>query len=147
MATLHGYSVNVGDIVYHYRFGPCIVKAICDAGIIIESEKRPIEHGPYDENGKLCKTDENPSIFWDRVIYEIPDKSDSKIDWSKVPEGTPVEVKDKLHDDWTKRIFLAFAARKTNSRFVTYSYCKNVIVSWKYCRLAPDVEVKEAWLK
>lgn len=146
MARLHGYPIKPGEHVWHYRFGPCKVRTICDAGIIIEDEEGCIEHGPYDEQGRLCKTDALPSIFWAPVTINFPAKPEPEINWYKVPQGTPVYVSDNPALGWTPHTFVAYTDTELMYGKYVAADSQGYVDSWKYCRLAPDVEVKEEWL-
>lgn len=73
-------------------------------------------------------------------------KPEPEIDWSKVPAGTPVEVRD-VGEKWFRgKQFLAFTPDDTYQYWVK-SIPPWFAVGWKLCRLAPGIEVKEDWLK
>ena len=148
--TLHGYPLKVGDRVWHLRFGwSRVTQIFSDNEFFIESEEDEIERGRYDEDGKVSFTDQSPVVFWQPVEITPPPKPEPEIDWSKVPEDTPVEVSLGT-SDWKK-------ARFVKETFITGGCFRYLVyipdVEGPVFRVSPEirlasgVEVKKEWLK
>ena len=146
--TLHGYPLKVGDRVWHLRFGwSRVTQIFSDNEFLIESEEDEIERGRYDEEGKVSFTDQSSVVFWQPVEITPPPKPEPKIDWTKVPQGTPVEVRDSSRKDWLNKKFLVYSKEKLSFGHYVVFDDAGVVNTWRYCRLVPDVEVKKEWLK
>ncbi len=72
-------------------------------------------------------------------------KPEPEIDWSKIPPGTFVEVRDGDNEEWIRCPFLVFTPDEEYRYWVVKS--PTYASAWYQCRLAPDVEVKKKWLK
>ena len=83
-------------------------------------------------------------------------KTEKDIDWSKIPRGTKVQYKDNKEYKWNNGYFVKgyeyddypfeISKLKEDDSFSElimedYSGC------YKYCRIHPDVEIKEEWYK
>ena len=79
-----------------------------------------------------------------------------KIDWTKIPQGTKVQVRDYEGDKWRNGYFYKYKEGsdfpfkitefKEDDSFVGIKLEDNY-VSWEQCRLYEDVEVQEDWYK
>lgn len=81
--------------------------------------------------------------FWLEEEYIEPPKP--KVDWSKVPVDTLVQVRDDENDKWALRYFKWFV-RGHRTPFVTWAdgatskTAEACTEYWKYCELAEDEE-------
>ena len=81
--------------------------------------------------------------FWLEEEYIEPPKP--KVDWSKVPVDTLVQVRDDENDKWALRYFKWFV-RGHSTPFVTWDdgatskTAETCTEYWKYCELAEDEE-------
>lgn len=84
-------------------------------------------------------------------------EKEKEIDWNKVPEGTKVQVSDFRDDcDWVNRYF-----RSCNPKgfpfftFEVWNRDKDKFTKkgfegreqWKFCKIHPEVKIKEEWYK
>ena len=79
-----------------------------------------------------------------------------EIDWSKVPRGTKVQVKDKEEREWENSYFIKYESSKGEYPFQAnewqdddYTGFKMEQYSdfYKYCRIHESVEIPEEWYK
>jgi len=63
--------------------------------------------------------------------------AETEIDWSKVPEGTWVYVRDQLHEDWYKRKFIRYNPNSV-SRFVCKTSDEVAEWTWQRAKLIND---------
>ena len=140
--TLHGYPVELNDRLWDLNMDWCTV----------------IELNPGDQFSIRLKMDKGGemvvdpkqmrSLFWQPVEIIPPPKPEPELDWSKVPQGTPVEVRNYPDGEWVKGygfIAKATTALENQPFIVATGYAGPY--NWRYCRLAPDVEIKPEWLK
>lgn len=84
--------------------------------------------------------------FWLEEEYIEPPKP--KVDWSKVPVDTLVQVRDDENDKWALRYFKWFV-RGHRTPFVTWAdgatskTAETCTEYWKYCELAEDAAETE----
>ena len=83
-------------------------------------------------------------------------KVEKDIDWSKIPRGTKVQYKDYEEYEWYNGYFIEknynkdykfeISKLKEDDSFsgLTMEDCYDC---YKYCRIHPDVEIKEEWYK
>ena len=83
-------------------------------------------------------------------------KIEKDIDWSKIPRGTKVQYKDYEEYEWYNGYFIEknynkdykfeISKLKEDDSFsgLTMEDCYDC---YKYCRIHPDVEIKEEWYK
>lgn len=97
MATLNGITVNVGDRVWSPLYGWGTVTEV-NSGIEVHFERTtvggvsmPEVQARYrDEGVPLVSRTKMPMLFWDTFAVSHPPRPVPKIDWTKVPPGTPV---------------------------------------------------------
>ena len=134
--TLHGYPIEIGDKVWSIRYGWCRVAEIYNDGVRVHCD----DYGHiwvFDWKGRHIGG-KTPELFWQPVDITPPPKPKLEIDWSKVPQGTPVEVRDYPDVPWRKLKFLVYSNdRLADGHFVTYTPKNKVPMSWEFCRLAP----------
>lgn len=82
---------------------------------------------------------------------------EKEIDWTKVPRGTKVQVRDSENQEWKN----AYFSKTLNSKEVDYPFKASFInddeftelnldnTSWnyKYCKIHESVEIPEEWYK
>lgn len=80
-----------------------------------------------------------------KLIWERP----REIDWSKVPFGTKVQASDDLNkeDDDLERIFVRYEAKLKEYPFIVAYDTDDDAQSFRYCKIHPDVKIKEEWYK
>lgn len=72
-----------------------------------------------------------------------------EIDWAKVPKWTRVQINDFDGPYSGCELFVAYEPELKEYPFLTVDEPKekNDVASWKYCRIHPDVDIKEEWYK
>ena len=120
-------------------------------------------------NCSKCKIKEGKLFYWcdnclwaetcepyNRVIDMNFEEIKREIDWSKVPQGTKVQVRDYKDREWFNRYFYCF---NSDCKYIyTVSEIKeddeytgatmfNFTNSWKYCRIHESVEIPNSWYK
>jgi len=63
---------------------------------------------------------------------------ETEVDWSKVPEGTWIYVRDYETEEWNKRRFIKFTKKSTAFQFVCTTVDSFGTLSWKYAKLIND---------
>jgi len=90
-------------------------------------------------------------LFYQEVELPSPEKPVSEIDWSKVPPKTPVQARDSIAKPWENVSFLVFLDKNKypvgSWQYLVYYPPHGLPKAMPQCRLAPDVEIKEEWLK
>lgn len=80
-------------------------------------------------------------------------KREKEIDWKKVTFGIKVVVGDYEEDiyeinEYNVTHFISYDERIKEYPFMTVDNLKyDGVISYKYCRIHPDVEIKEEWYK
>ena len=128
-------------------------------------------YGGYDDNWnveevykmKLCgaglkrllsNVRENDSL---QLIW----KRKKVIDWNRVSRGTKVQVRNSEKEEWVNRYFRYFSTivigkdGESQDIYWTATHLKDEFTGegeqgcggYKYCRIHPDVEIKEEWYK
>lgn len=81
-------------------------------------------------------------LIWER---------EKRVDWTKVQFGTEVIVSDRTIDlDEYNGIIMKFVSYEPRLReypFIVTDSINDSVSSFKYCRIHPDVEIKEEWCK
>ena len=79
-----------------------------------------------------------------------------KIDWTKVPRGTKVQVRNKEDGLWKNKYFVKFEAIDGYYPFITSIHLDNDFTNykmeidaceWQYCRIHPSVQIPDEWYK
>lgn len=113
-----------------------------------------------ESNGKLF---ENYGIAWEesQIIYNEMfnvtfEEIKREIDWSKVPRGTKVQVREGAWDIiWHNRYFIKYE-KDYEKCFCTGIYLDDIFMdrkiedslqTYKYCRIHPSVEIPDEWYK
>ncbi|MGL4850911.1 MAG: hypothetical protein ACRC28_18650 [Clostridium sp.] len=76
------------------------------------------------------------SLLWER---------EKEIDWSKVPIGTKVEVRDRYTQEWKECSFLIWTGDVCSDVYCFLTYSESSTDFWQQCRIAG--EIKEEWCK
>ena len=144
--TLHGYPVEVGDRVWSLEYGwGEVIK-------IYPEEKYPVLVRFEAQSLRIFfDPSEVQTLFWQPVEITPPPKPEPEIDWTKVPQGAPVEVRNSIVDNWQPAVFIAYAPKTiTKDNFNWVAKCDTLattVRSYPQCRLARGVEVKKECLK
>ena len=97
------------------------------------------------------------SLFYYNEMFDVTfEEIKREIDWSKVPRGTKVQVKDKEEREWENSYFIKYESGKKEYPFQAnewqdddYTGFKMEQYSdfYKYCRIHESVEIPEEWYK
>lgn len=118
----------------------------------------------YDENLKIKGNEfENLNInfvyetgCWELGLKDLLSETKSlekiwerprEIDWSKVPFGTKVVASDfeeRLHRQY---IFVGYKEELKEYPFIVARALDGEAVSFRYCKIHPDVKIQEEWYK
>ena len=128
-----------------------------------EGDNTPNRYYRINNNGDLIVAFEDevdkeyPSgLHYNRVIHGFFDEIERGIDWSKVPRGTKVQVRDDEEAEWLNRYFIKFDCKDRNYSFCTSVFpddeftgieMKKYAMRWKYCRIHESVEIPDEWYK
>lgn len=113
----------------------------------------------YCEGGKYCKNKNGfskSSLAYNTIINGYFVEFKREIDWSKVPRGTKVQVRDC--EEW-ERWINAYFVEQTKS--TTHPFRTSICLDdeftgvtmegnahlWKYCRIHESVEILDEWYK
>lgn len=82
-------------------------------------------------NLDIMKVSYGDELLWER----------KEIDWSKMPIGIKVLVRDNLEEEWKEAIFVD---ESEEGKFITYDRYNHMQEYWNYCKLAegPKEEVE-----
>ena len=116
-----------------------------------------------DEEGDLyykdpCVKDSffKSNLFYNEVINGCFVEIKREIDWSKVPRGTKVQIRDYEEEEWSNEYFIEYQPLKKEYCFRTsrisddnYTGCTMELDSdiWEYCRIHPSVQIPDEWYK
>lgn len=128
-----------------------------------EGDNTPNRYYRINNNGDLIVAFEDevdkeyPSgLHYNRVIHGFFDEIEREIDWSKVPRGTKVQVKDREGGEWENSYFIKYESSKEKYPFQVnewqdddYTGFKMEQYSdfYKYCRIHESVEIPDDWYK
>ncbi|MDK0797141.1 hypothetical protein P5E92_12890 [Clostridium perfringens] len=70
-----------------------------------------------------------------------------EIDWNKVPFGTKVVASDFEERLNRKYIFVGYKEELEKYPFIVARVLEGEAVSFRYCKIHPDVDIKEEWYK
>lgn len=113
-----------------------------------------------ESNGKLF---ENYGLAWEesQIIYNEMfnvtfEEIKREIDWTKVPRGTKVQVRDNERGSWRNAYFSKFIKENEEysfrASFVNDDKFTNIKMDdnewgYKYCRIHESVEIPDEWYK
>jgi len=98
----------------------------------------------YTNDGKEYNIDNYPALF----TYDIFEgTSPPEADWTKVPRGTGVAVANHKDDPRVIRQFYSYSPDSEFKFTCFHETSNNHTESWKLCRLAPGVHLKDEWIK
>ena len=92
----------------------------------------------------------------EKVIKDLPEGCVKRIwpkreiDWTKVPFGTKVfayDDEEDFDDEFYVSMFVGYYPQLEKYPFVTADSIIDDATSYRYCRIHPDVEIKEEWYK
>lgn len=97
------------------------------------------------------------SLFYYNEMFDVTfEEIKREIDWTKVPRGTKVQVKDNEKGSWRNAYFsefikeneeYSFRASFVNDDKFTGLSLDDSTWSYKYCRIHPTVEILDDWYK
>lgn len=91
-----------------------------------------------------CMTDFN-DIKDDNCLTLIWQR-EREIDWSKVPKWTPVQASDSMEFNG-KKLLVKYEPKLKEYPFIVARNFRKEACSYKYCRIHPDIVIKEEWYK
>lgn len=77
-------------------------------------------------------------VMWERK---------KEIDWNKVPFGTKVVASDFEERLNREYIFVGYKEELEKYPFIVARVLEGEAVSFRYCKIHPDVDIKEEWYK
>lgn len=93
------------------------------------------------------------NILLDTTFEEVK----KEIDWTKVPRGTKVQVRDEKEDEWLNRYFLKIVKEEYEEDYFEVALCEDNNFTgckmedycsyWKYCRVHESVLIPDEWYK
>lgn len=95
-------------------------------------------------------------LLYNQVVNGYFVEIEKEIDWTKVPRGTKVQVKDKEGWEWKNSYFIKYESSKEEYPFQVnewqdddYTGFKMEQCSdfYKYCRIHESVEIPDEWYK
>lgn len=90
---------------------------------------------------------------YNRVIDMEFEEIKREIDWSKVPQGTKVQVRDFGNGEWLNRYFVQYvngyfaASRFKEDDDFTGEKASHYACEWENCRIHESVEIPDSWYK
>lgn len=98
----------------------------------------------YKQGSPMCVFSEEMITDAIKIVQTWSDNNQPEIDWTKVPMGTPVLVKDKSDIEWRKRYFVIYLPN-ANEKFCTFNSGdtrENAegVSCWSECKLADNVD-------
>lgn len=113
-----------------------------------------------DKNKKLLLREKNgewveSSLAYNTCLEMNFEEAKYTIDWTKVPRGTKVNVKDNLLSNFVNRYFQGYNEDSTNKFLAslvnddefTGLSGENNSLSWRVCKLDESVEIKDEWIQ
>lgn len=116
-----------------------------------------------DEEGDLyykdpCAKDSffKSNLFYNEVINGCFVEIKREIDWSKVPRGTKVQVKDYEEEEWVNEYFIKYESSKEEYSFQANEWQDDDYTRfnmekysdfYKYCRIHESVAIPDEWYK
>lgn len=134
-----------------------------EVGKVYRCFYKGLEHDGFykvGNSGKLFYTDgtewEESDIYYNEMFDITFEEIQREIDWTKVPRGTKVQVKDNEKGSWRNAYFskfikeneeYSFRASFVNDDKFTGLSLDDSTWSYKYCRIHPTVEILDEWYK
>lgn len=97
------------------------------------------------------------NLFYNEVINGCFVEIKREIDWTKVPRGTKVQVRDEKEDEWLNRYFLKIVKEEYEEDYFEVALCEDNNFTgckmedycsyWKYCRVHESVLIPDEWYK
>lgn len=100
----------------------------------------------------IVKVYNSRAIFCLRDLMDIKERDldlvwerEYEINWTRVPIGTRVMVSDNKHYGFIEMVFIGYEPRLEKYPFIVANSMDDSVTSFKYCKVHPDVEIKEEW--
>lgn len=113
----------------------CSKNSVCCSCLAEEYCKMTENHLAEDFDADVIKNIINTLQIWS-------DENTPQIDWTKVPVGTKVLVRNSEEETclWIEEYFVCYLPAKVEGQFVTFSQQKKQddaegVYNWKYCKL------------
>lgn len=117
---------------------------------------RVTKEGVLEEYNERLDTWYNNYLQYNAILNWLFYEVNKEIDWSKIPKGTKVQVRDKEEDKWENRYFISFNLKNKELPYKTSSCLDDNFSgyemqysssSYKYCRIHPSVTIPNEWYK
>lgn len=95
---------------------------------------------------------EEAAITYNEIFNTTFEEFKREIDWSKVPRGTKVQVRDSASRVWKNAYFIkSYKEGFTTNIWLDDDYVgfkmEKYSVFYNYCRIHPSVEIPDEWYK
>lgn len=105
----------------------------------------------------VCNYESQTNLGYNVVINGYFTEIEREIDWTKVPRGTKVQVRDEKEDEWLNRYFLKIVKEEYEEDYFEVALCEDNNFTgckmedycsyWKYCRVHESVLIPDEWYK
>lgn len=100
---------------------------------------------------------EDSILSYNNAISGYFEEIKKELDWSKVPRGTKVQVRDDENQEWENRYFIKYIPSDDKEYpFKTSKWLDDNYINlkmeylcdiWKYCRIHESVKIPDEWYK
>lgn len=97
---------------------------------------------------------EEAAITYNEIFNTTFEEFKRGIDWTKVPRGTKVQVRDVEETEWLNRYFVElqfhtfpFITTPCLDDNFTGWKAEDFFSRWKYCRIHPSIAIPDEWYK
>lgn len=99
---------------------------------------------------------ENSLFYYNEMFDTTFEEIEREIDWTKVPRGTKVQVKDREGGKWENSYFIKYESSKEEYSFQANEWQDDDYTRfnmekysdfYKYCRIHESVAIPEEWYK
>lgn len=134
-----------------------------EVGKVYRCFYKGLEHDGFykvGNSGKLFYTDgtewEESNIYYNEMFDTTFEEIKREIDWTKVPRGTKVQVRDDKERQWRNRYFVKLEVLDGYFPFIANVHLddnytgykmETEAIDWQYCRIHPSVEIPDEWYK
>lgn len=118
--------------------------------INLNSYKNDLKHYKY-KSLDIIKVYETDNFVLSRVLdrenLTLIGQEEREIDWTKVPKWTPVQASDYMDNFDGKKLLVKYEPELKEYPFIVARNFRKEACSYKYCRIHPDIVIKEEWYK
>lgn len=99
---------------------------------------------------------EDSILSYNNAISGYFEEIKKELDWSKVPRGTKVQVKDKEDRHWYNEYLVKYDSLEEKYAFRTSKWLDDDYIGfkmeeesnvWQYCRIHESVKIPDEWYK